>query len=77
MKILVVEDDEATATALTKALKSHNYVVTSVGDGSVGLQIAQNFEYDLVVLDVMLPGLDGFSLCRQLRSLNHQMQSCY
>ncbi|KAF3890395.1 MULTISPECIES: response regulator [Nostocales] len=73
MKILVVEDDEATATALTKALKSHNYVVTSVGDGSVGLQIAQNFEYDLVVLDVMLPGLDGFSLCRQLRSLNHQM----
>ncbi|MUG98469.1 response regulator [Scytonema sp. UIC 10036] len=73
MKILIVEDDEATAAALTKALKSHNYIVTSVGEGSVGLQLAQNFEYDLVVLDVMLPKLDGFSLCRQLRSLNHQM----
>ncbi|GAB1544869.1 response regulator [Scytonema sp. NUACC21] len=73
MKILVVEDDKPTSAALTETLTAHNYVVTTVADGSTGLQLAQQFEYDLAVLDVMLPTIDGISLCRQLRSQNCQM----
>jgi CheY-like chemotaxis protein len=44
-----------------------------VADGQTGLQLVQNFEYDLIVLDIMLPSLDGISICRQLRSQQYQM----
>ncbi|ARV59822.1 multi-component transcriptional regulator [Nostocales cyanobacterium HT-58-2] len=73
MKILVVEDDELTTTVLTEALTAHHYVVNTVVDGQTGLQLVQNFEYDLILLDIMLPSLDGISLCRQLRSHKYHM----
>jgi aryl-alcohol dehydrogenase-like predicted oxidoreductase len=73
MKILVVEDDTPTAVALTEALTAHNYIVNTVADGQTGLQLVQNFEYDLIVLDIMLPSLDGISICQQLRSQQYQM----
>lgn len=72
MKILVVEDDKPTASALAEVLTAHHYIVNTVADGQTGLQLVQTFEYDLILLDVILPRLDGISLCRQLRSQGYQ-----
>lgn len=72
MKILLVEDDEPTAWALNQALSSHHYVVTIATDGQIGLELAQAFSYDLLLLDVMVPKIDGITLCRQLRSEGYQ-----
>jgi diguanylate cyclase (GGDEF)-like protein len=73
MKILIVEDDDLNAAAIAEALTAHNYIVTTVANGQACLQLVSKFEYDLVILDVMLPGIDGISLCRQLRFQNYQM----
>lgn len=67
MKILVVEDDKSVAQAIQLLLSSYNYAVDIAPDGEVGKQMAEVFSYDLVVLDVILPKLDGLSLCRELR----------
>lgn len=68
MKILLVEDDEIIVSALTEALTTYHYHVETAKDGISGLELAIAFHYDLLVLDIILPGLDGISLCRQLRS---------
>jgi DNA-binding response OmpR family regulator len=73
MKILLVEDDEFNALLLVKALKAYNYDIEAAKDGETGLELATMFEYDLLVLDVMLPKMDGISLCRQLRLEGYQM----
>src|SRR5579883_2911523 len=67
MKILVVEDDRTVAKTLQLLLSSYNYAVDIAEDGEVGLRMADAFEYDLILLDVMLPKLDGVSLCQHLR----------
>lgn len=72
MKILLVEDDEILVASLTTSLASQNYTVEAVTDGQLGWDYAQSAQYDLIVLDVNLPGLDGISLCRKLRRANHQ-----
>ena len=68
MKILIVEDNEITANILAQELTIHNYTVETITDGQKGLELAQAFHYDLLLLDIILPSLDGISLCRQLRS---------
>lgn len=68
MRILVVEDDELISQSLTKALVDQHYTVDIAGDGALGWEFAQVCAYDLIVLDVVLPKLDGISLCRQIRS---------
>ncbi|MBD2579342.1 PAS domain S-box protein [Oscillatoria sp. FACHB-1406] len=68
MKILVVEDDFTVAHTLELLFSSYNYAVDSVDDGESGLQMVEAFEYDLILLDVILPKLNGISLCEQLRS---------
>ncbi|MBD2467105.1 response regulator [Nostoc sp. FACHB-145] len=73
MKILVVEDDELNAYALTAILSNQNYAVEVANDGEVAWDLIQTYDYDLILLDVMLPKLDGISLCRQIRSNNLQM----
>jgi DNA-binding response OmpR family regulator len=73
MKILVVEDDQITINLLTRALNAHNYVVNTAADGETALQLVRAYDYDLILLDVMIPKLDGISLCRQLRSGGCQM----
>jgi PAS domain S-box-containing protein len=73
MRILVVEDDELTANALAEILSHQNYVVEIAADGEMGWNLAQNFAFDLVLLDVMIPKLDGLSLCRKLRSTGYRM----
>jgi DNA-binding response OmpR family regulator len=73
MKILLVEDDTITVNLLAKSLNSHNYNVNTAADGETALQLAQAYDYDLIVLDVLIPKLDGISLCRKLRSSGCQM----
>jgi diguanylate cyclase (GGDEF)-like protein len=66
-RILIVEDDAATATALTQTLRDEGYVVERVADGAAGLRHVREQAPDLVLLDVNLPGCDGFDLAARLR----------
>lgn len=67
MQVLIVEDDEALARALTVILREAHYDVDVVGDGPTGLSWAALKPYDVIVLDVMLPGMDGFEVVAELR----------
>jgi DNA-binding response OmpR family regulator/HPt (histidine-containing phosphotransfer) domain-containing protein len=68
MKILLVEDDICITSALLEGLSAHNYLVNTTENGQTGLDLAKTFDYDVILLDVILPGLDGITLCRQLRA---------
>jgi diguanylate cyclase (GGDEF)-like protein len=72
MKILLVEDDALIAEPLAKALIDQRYAVDVAIDGQAGWELVESFTYDLILLDVMLPKLDGISFCRQLRSQGNQ-----
>jgi two-component system alkaline phosphatase synthesis response regulator PhoP len=63
-----VEDEAATADALAARLRAEGFAVEVANDGHSGVELCERISPDLVVLDVMLPGLDGFSVCRRLRS---------
>ncbi|MGW4786041.1 two-component system response regulator CseB [Streptomyces sp. NPDC004230] len=65
--ILLVEDDEVIRRSVTMALERYGYRVTSAGDGLTGLELFREGRHDLLLLDVMLPGLDGIGLCRRIR----------
>jgi DNA-binding response OmpR family regulator len=67
MKVLVVEDNKKLARFLVRALSEEGYVVDQVGDGVTAVQQVQAINYDLVILDWMLPELDGLSVCRAIR----------
>lgn len=73
MRILVIEDDELIANPLAKLLTDQHYAVDVACDGEAGWELAEALTYDLIVLDVILPKLDGINLCRQMRS--HGIQS--
>ncbi|QKQ77182.1 response regulator [Nostoc sp. TCL240-02] len=73
MKILVVEDDELNAYTLTNLLTNQNYAVEVATDGDAAWDFIQAYDYDLILLDVVLPKLDGISLCRKIRSNGLQM----
>ena len=66
-RILLVEDDDDIADLLELHLGDEGHRVVAVNDGDEGLDRALNEEYDLIVLDIMLPGTDGFDICRRLR----------
>lgn len=66
-KILIVEDDELIAELEKDYLEASNYETETVGNGILGMKYAKEKEYDLILLDVMLPGLSGFDICRELR----------
>ena len=68
MRILLVEDEPDAAAILAKGLREESYAVDVAGDGERALELAFVNDYDLVILDVMLPGRDGFEVCRELRS---------
>ncbi|MBD2205884.1 response regulator [Calothrix sp. FACHB-1219] len=73
MKILVVEDDELLAAVLREILNTQNYAVELASDGIAGKDLIETYDYDLILLDVLLPKLDGISLCRHIRSRGLQM----
>jgi DNA-binding response OmpR family regulator len=72
MKILVIEDNEGIADAIFEDLTDQNYTVEVANDGQAGLDLAESFGYDLILLDRMLPKLDGTTVCRKLRSQGDQ-----
>ena len=67
MRVLLVEDDVKLARALARGLRRHAYAVDHADDGDAALMRAAVYDYDLVVLDVMLPGRDGLEVCAALR----------
>src|SRR5467141_1570308 len=67
-RVLVVEDDLRLAATLDRMLAAEGHDVEVAGDGNAALQRARERPFDLVVLDIMLPGLDGIAVCRRLRS---------
>lgn len=68
MKVLIIEDEERIARGLAKGLRQENYVVDIASDGEEGYDLAGGGEYDLVILDLMLPKMDGITVCRKLRA---------
>jgi DNA-binding response OmpR family regulator len=67
MRILLVEDDADLAQFIRKGLREEHYGVDVAADGEEGLELALNNAYDLLILDIMLPKLDGLTLCRRIR----------
>lgn len=67
MRILIVEDELPLAEALTQILKKNNYTVDAVNDGESGLDNALSNIYDLIILDIMLPKMDGISILKNIR----------
>jgi two-component system, OmpR family, response regulator len=68
MRILVVEDDEKIASFVVKGLKQNSFAVDHAADGERGLALAQTVAYDALIVDLMLPKLDGLSVIRQMRA---------
>lgn len=73
MRILVVEDDELISNALEKTLSGQNYIVDLANNGQIGWELVEAFIYDLIILDIVLPKLDGIRFCRQLRESGYQI----
>src|SRR2546427_8774051 len=72
MRILIVEDEQKMAKLLKKGLEEENHSVMLAHDGTEGFEISQTYPFDVVILDVMLPGMTGFEIARRLRqSKNH------
>ncbi len=73
MKLLIVEDEPKTAAYLKKGLEENGFVADVAGDGETGAYMARQGGYELVILDVMLPGQDGWSVLRELRQRRNQV----
>lgn len=68
MRVLVVEDEPRIAAFIERGLEENAYAVDVAGDGGEAYHWIRNFPYDIIILDVMLPGMDGIELCRKLRT---------
>ena len=69
-KVLLVEDKAGLILTLTDRLESENFIVKSATDGETGLRLASSENFDLIILDVMLPKKNGYDVCRDLRQKN-------
>jgi DNA-binding response OmpR family regulator len=67
MHLLLIEDDPRMSGFVQKGLRENGYAVDAMADGEEGLRAAQRTTYDAIILDLMLPRMDGFAICRQLR----------
>ena len=76
MRILVVEDEVRLATLLRKGLMEEGHAVDLAGCGEEALDRAADTNYDVIVLDIMLPGIDGFAVCRHLRRTEFRRRFC-
>ncbi|OPG02531.1 DNA-binding response regulator [Streptomyces sp. GKU 895] len=73
MRLLIVEDEKRLALSLARGLTAEGYAVDVVHDGREGLHRATEGSYDLVILDIMLPGLNGYRVCAALRAAGHDV----
>ena len=71
MKILIIEDSVRLADTIAEALQNENYVVDTANDGQLGYEHASTGIYDMVILDLMLPGVDGFEICKKIREIKN------
>ncbi len=71
MRILVVEDEHKIANSIKKGLEQESYAVDVAYDGTDGYDLAASEDYDVIILDLMLPGIDGWEICRRLRESNN------
>lgn len=72
MRVLVVEDEQRMAELLKAGLEEENHTVTVAHDGEAGFDLATTFEFDVILLDVLLPRMDGFEVARRLRGQGNQ-----
>jgi DNA-binding response OmpR family regulator len=70
MRILVVEDEHKIANSIKKGLEQESYAVDVAYDGAEGYDLAAGEDYDVIILDLMLPGMDGLTICKKLRAEN-------
>src|SRR5882724_6892074 len=68
MRVLIVEDDSSTAKSIELMLKSENFIVDATDLGEDGLEIGKLYDYDIILLDLMLPDIDGYEVLRRLRA---------
>ena len=73
MRLLLVEDERKVSELVARALRQESYAVDVADDGTRGWELAQAYEYDLIILDLMLPGLPGEELLKRIRHRNHQV----
>lgn len=73
MRILVVEDEEKVTRFVSRGLTAERFAVDVARDGKSGLELAQTYQYDLLILDLMLPGLSGGEILRRIRKTNSQV----
>jgi DNA-binding response OmpR family regulator len=73
MRMLLVEDEKKVSDLVARALRAERYAVDVADDGTRGWELAQAYNYDLIILDLMLPGLPGDELLRRIRRRNHEI----
>ena len=73
MRLLVVEDEKRMAELLRKGLQEEGYVVAVATDGTTAFEMAQASEFELILLDIMLPGMDGFQVAQRLRQQGNRV----
>jgi len=73
VRLLLVEDEKKVSELVARALRQESYAVDVADDGTRGWELAQAYEYDLIILDLMLPGLPGEELLKRIRHRNHQV----
>jgi DNA-binding response OmpR family regulator/HPt (histidine-containing phosphotransfer) domain-containing protein len=73
MKILLIEEDQSTSSCLIQALAAHYYTVHSVTDGQEGVDLALTYDFDLILLNLMIPKVNGIDFCQQLRAQGNQV----
>src|SRR5215471_10521549 len=73
MRILLVEDEEKVSRFIIRGLTAEGLAVDAAADGTAGLELATTYDYDLIILDLMLPGVSGTEVLRRIRARNHRV----
>jgi two-component system copper resistance phosphate regulon response regulator CusR len=73
MRILIVEDEKKLCDLIERALKAERFAVDTAADGNAGWQLADSYDYDIIILDLMLPGIGGSELLRRIRRKNQNV----
>ena len=73
MRLLLIEDEEKVSRFIVKGLTAERFAIDAAADGKRGLELAANYQYDLIILDLMLPGLSGTEVLRQIRQSNEHV----